>query len=173
MTRQTRIGAERYLAERAAEPGFTEEYEAARRRIDQIDRLVHALDERREALAMTKAELARRASIAPEAVRRLFSAESPNPDDRHPNRTRRQPGLRAGAAQAERGLTAYSSTVRLRSNSALIRSTRRESFGLAADHFGFDYPSMATIDEPPRSSAPRSRTQNRRWFMPPPCTRTS
>ena len=51
----------------------------ARRRVSQIDRLVHALDERREALGMTKAELARRADIAPEAVRRLFSADSPNP----------------------------------------------------------------------------------------------
>lgn len=79
MARLTRTGAERYLAERASEPGFTEEYAAARRRNDQIDRLVHTLDERREALGMTKAELARRADIAPEAVRRLFSADSPNP----------------------------------------------------------------------------------------------
>ncbi len=79
MARPTRTGAERYLAERASEPGFTEEYAAARRRIDQIDRLVHTLDERRKALGMTKAELARRADIAPEAVRRLFSADSPNP----------------------------------------------------------------------------------------------
>jgi len=79
MARPTRTGAERYLAGRAAEPGFEEEYEAARRRIDQIDGLVHALDERRQSLGMTKAELARRADIAPEAVRRLFSADSPNP----------------------------------------------------------------------------------------------
>lgn len=79
MTRQARTGAERYLAERSAEPGFAEKYEAARRRIDQIDRLVSALDERREVLGMTKAELARRADTAPEAVRRLFSVDSPNP----------------------------------------------------------------------------------------------
>ena len=37
------------------------------------------LDERREALGMTKAELARRADITPEAVRRLFIADNPNP----------------------------------------------------------------------------------------------
>lgn len=79
MARPTRTGAERYLAKRAEAPGFTEAYEQARRRIDQIDQLVLALDERREALGMTKAELARRADIAPEAVRRLFSADSPNP----------------------------------------------------------------------------------------------
>lgn len=41
--------------------------------------LILDLDERRDALGMTKAELARRAGIAPEAVRRLFSADSPNP----------------------------------------------------------------------------------------------
>jgi len=75
MTRATRTGAERYLAERAD----AHEYDAARRRIDQIDRLVQALDEHREALGMTKAELARRADLAPEAVRRLLSADSPNP----------------------------------------------------------------------------------------------
>lgn len=79
MARPTRTGAERYLAKRAEAPGFAEAYEQARRRIDQIDQLVLALDERREALGMTKAELARRADIAPEAVRRLFSADSPNP----------------------------------------------------------------------------------------------
>lgn len=79
MKRRTRTGAERYLAALAEEPGFTEAYDEARRRIDQIDSLVNALDERREALGMTKAELARRAEIAPEAIRRLFSAENPNP----------------------------------------------------------------------------------------------
>jgi DNA-binding phage protein len=41
--------------------------------------LVRALDDRRAALGMTKAELARRADLAPEAVRRPFSVDSPNP----------------------------------------------------------------------------------------------
>ncbi|MEO6122316.1 MAG: helix-turn-helix transcriptional regulator [Ilumatobacteraceae bacterium] len=40
---------------------------------------MRALDERRDAVGMSKAELARRSEIAPEAVRRLFSAHSPNP----------------------------------------------------------------------------------------------
>ncbi len=79
VTRPTRTGAERYFAERAEEPGFTDAYNQARRRIDQIDRLVLALDEHRETLGMTKAELARRADLAPEAIRRLFSTDSPNP----------------------------------------------------------------------------------------------
>ncbi len=54
-------------------------YLSARRRIAQVDALVQALDERREQLGLTKAELARRADLAPEAVRRLFSVNAPNP----------------------------------------------------------------------------------------------
>ena len=72
-------GADKYFARRSTEPGYVEAYDAARRKIDQIDRLVRALDSRREALGMTKAELARRADLTPEVVRRLFSADSPNP----------------------------------------------------------------------------------------------
>lgn len=50
-----------------------------RARIDWIDSIVRPFDERREDLHLTKADLARRADMKPEAVRRLFSAESPNP----------------------------------------------------------------------------------------------
>ncbi len=79
MASTTRTGADRYFAGRASEAGYTEAYDEARRRIDAIDRLVQALDDRREELGLTKAELARRAELAPEAVRRLFSVDSPNP----------------------------------------------------------------------------------------------
>lgn len=72
-------GAERYLAEQTRDPEYRDAYEEARRRIDQVDNLVRALDGRREQLGLTKADLARRADLAPEAVRRLFSADSPNP----------------------------------------------------------------------------------------------
>jgi DNA-binding phage protein len=75
----THTGADRYFARRASEPGYAEPYDEARRRVDAIDRLVRALDDRREELGLSKAELARRAELAPEAVRRLFSVESPNP----------------------------------------------------------------------------------------------
>jgi DNA-binding phage protein len=78
MAATTRTGADRYFARRASEPGYAEAYDEARRR-DAIDRLVRALDDRREELGLSKAELARRAELAPEAVRRLFSADSPNP----------------------------------------------------------------------------------------------
>jgi DNA-binding phage protein len=74
-----RTGAERYLEARLSDPEYRAAYERARQRIDQIDRVIRALDERREELKLSKAELARRAEMPPEAVRRLFSAERPNP----------------------------------------------------------------------------------------------
>lgn len=72
-------GAERYLARRLLDPEYREAYEEARDRIDQIDSVIHALDARREELQLTKADLARRAGVKPEAIRRLLSAEKPNP----------------------------------------------------------------------------------------------
>jgi DNA-binding phage protein len=74
-----RTAAERYLADRLRDPDYRAEYTRARRQIDQIDAVVRALDARRQTLELTKAELARRAGMKPEAVRRLFAAESPNP----------------------------------------------------------------------------------------------
>jgi DNA-binding phage protein len=79
MVEKPRTGAERYLAQQQEDPEYRSVYDEARRRIDQVDAIVRALDDRREALGFTKAELARRAHLAPEAVRRLFSVDSPNP----------------------------------------------------------------------------------------------
>jgi DNA-binding phage protein len=79
LTHLSRAGVSNGAAARLAEPGYGEASDEARRRVDAIDRLVRALDERREEIGLSKAELARRAEIAPEAVRRLFSADSPNP----------------------------------------------------------------------------------------------
>lgn len=72
-------GAERYLEGRMRDPRYRGAYERSRSRIEQVDRIVRALDARRQELHLSKAELARRAEMAPEAVRRLFSAERPNP----------------------------------------------------------------------------------------------
>jgi DNA-binding phage protein len=72
-------GAERYLAGRLEDPDYRQAFEEARQRIDQIDTVIRALDVRRGELGLTKAELARRAGVKPEAIRRLFSAEKPNP----------------------------------------------------------------------------------------------
>jgi DNA-binding phage protein len=77
--KEARTGAERYLAGRLEDDGYRQAYGAARERIDQIDSVIRALDARREELHLSKAELARRAGMKPEAVRRLFSADRPNP----------------------------------------------------------------------------------------------
>lgn len=74
-----RTGAERYLEGRLSDPEYREAYDRARHRIAQIDNVIRALDAQRERLNLSKAELARRADMPPEAVRRLFSAERPNP----------------------------------------------------------------------------------------------
>jgi len=75
----SRTGAERYLARRLEDPEYRQAYEEARERIEQIDSVIRTLDVRREELHLTKADLARRAGVKPEAIRRLFSAETPNP----------------------------------------------------------------------------------------------
>lgn len=72
-------GAQRYFKQRAAEQGYSQAYANARNRAEAIDRLVTALDSRRKDLGLSKAELARRAELAPEIVRRLFTAEQANP----------------------------------------------------------------------------------------------
>lgn len=79
MAADRKTGAEKYLAGRMKDPAYRAAYDAAKRRIAQVDALVQALDDRREQLGITKAELARRADLAPEAVRRLFSVDAPNP----------------------------------------------------------------------------------------------
>ena len=75
----TQTGAEQYFADQMRDPDYRRAYKAARSRIARIDALVRSLDARRRARGMTKAELARAADMSPEAVRRLFTMESPNP----------------------------------------------------------------------------------------------
>ncbi len=75
-----RTGAQRYFDTRAAgSEEYREALEDARSRIDAVDRVVRALDERRKALGLSKAELARRAGMRPEVVRRLLGAGPTNP----------------------------------------------------------------------------------------------
>ena len=76
---EPRTGAERYLARRLEDPEYRAAYEQARERIDQVDAVIQALDDRRVEFNISKAELARRAGVKPESIRRLFSAETPNP----------------------------------------------------------------------------------------------
>jgi DNA-binding phage protein len=76
---QARTGAERYLAKKLDDSEYRAAYEQAKERIDKIDIVIRALDERRAELNLTKADLARLAGVKPEAIRRLFSSEHPNP----------------------------------------------------------------------------------------------
>lgn len=72
-------GAERYFRERQQDLSYAAAYRDARRRIDDVDRIVRTIDERRVALGLTKAELARRVGTRPESLRRLLSARQANP----------------------------------------------------------------------------------------------
>ncbi len=71
-----RTGAQRYFETQRADPGTSREAAAT---VGAIDELVRSMDARREALGLSKAELARRAGLPPETVRRLFTMRSPNP----------------------------------------------------------------------------------------------
>lgn len=72
-------GAERYFEARGENTEYRDAYERARSSIDEVDQIVGAIEERRVALGLSKAELARRVGVAPESVRRLLSAEHANP----------------------------------------------------------------------------------------------
>ncbi len=76
----SRTGAEQYFADQMMrDPQYRRAYKASRNRIDRIDALVRSIDECRRDRGMSKADLARAAGMPPEAVRRLFTMESPNP----------------------------------------------------------------------------------------------
>lgn len=70
----------RYVAKRRATSAeFDGEYLAAKMEIAAIDAIMNTLDDARKDSSLSKAELARRAGLGPEAVRRLFTAEHINP----------------------------------------------------------------------------------------------
>lgn len=79
MPRTRKTGFDKFLDEQMAQPSFAKDYKQARTEIDAIDQLVRSLDNAREQLGMSKADLARAISAKPEIVRRLFTAEAPNP----------------------------------------------------------------------------------------------
>jgi ribosome-binding protein aMBF1 (putative translation factor) len=59
---------------------YSHGYDQAAIEIAQVDELIRQLDEARERLGMSKAELAREIGKNPQVVRRLFSAEGRNPE---------------------------------------------------------------------------------------------
>jgi len=74
MTTHPKTSFDQYFEKQMEDPAFAEGYAKARREIDAIDNLIRALDDQRIDYGLTKAELARRADVNPEMVRRLFSA---------------------------------------------------------------------------------------------------
>ena len=61
------------------DPEFREEFLRQHARALTLDRIVNALEERRECLGVSKADLARHLQGSPPAVRRLLTATNPNP----------------------------------------------------------------------------------------------
>jgi DNA-binding phage protein len=84
------------------DPEFRTAYERARARIDAIDQLVRTLDAERAAQKIPKAELARRMGVPPEAVRRLFSTDRPNPTMKTVVAAAEALGLKVQAVPAEK-----------------------------------------------------------------------
>jgi ribosome-binding protein aMBF1 (putative translation factor) len=71
---------ERRRAQRMADPEFRAAYERAAREIEQTDQIIRALDELRDDLGISKAELARRINRNASSIRRLFTASSARPE---------------------------------------------------------------------------------------------
>lgn len=61
------------------DPEFRDEFLRQRARTLTLDRIVSRLEERRESLGVSKAELARHLQGSPPAVRRLLTTTNPNP----------------------------------------------------------------------------------------------
>jgi len=70
---------EQYRAKGLADPEFSALYAQKRAEIDAIDTILSHIEERREELGLTKADLARLVGARPESVRRLLAARSSNP----------------------------------------------------------------------------------------------
>jgi DNA-binding phage protein len=74
-----KTGAERYFDTQRESPEYERAYQEASGIVRAIDELVRSIDLRRQERGLSKAELARQAGLPPEAVRRLFTMQSPNP----------------------------------------------------------------------------------------------
>lgn len=68
-----------YLEKRLAEPDFGALYDVYKSEIDTIDGILAAMEERRVALGLSKADLACLIGKQPASVRRIFSGASSNP----------------------------------------------------------------------------------------------
>lgn len=74
-----RKNAKPFFDQMSVDSGYARMYEDESRRIRAFDDVIRSLDKRREELGLSKADLARQARMAPEAMRRLFSQQHKNP----------------------------------------------------------------------------------------------
>lgn len=72
-------GFDRYVATRMKSKTFADAHAQATAEISATDAIVRKIDEARDRAQITKAVLARRAGMSPEAVRRLLTAQDVNP----------------------------------------------------------------------------------------------
>ncbi|HEX3346076.1 MAG TPA: hypothetical protein VHS09_15945 [Polyangiaceae bacterium] len=70
---------DRYVDEQKKNPVFAAEYERAGVEIRAIDDFIRRVDAARVKLGMSKADLARKVSTTPEAMRRLLTSPDANP----------------------------------------------------------------------------------------------
>lgn len=79
MPRRPKTAFDRYVSAQMRDAEFAKELASSRAEVDFVDRIVRALDERRVAIGLSKAELAKRVGMKAELIRRLFTASEPNP----------------------------------------------------------------------------------------------
>jgi DNA-binding phage protein len=93
-TKRRKTAFDRYVATRRKNSReFAGEYKRAKVEINQTDAIMRELDKERARVKMTKAELARRAGMPEETVRRLFTADGVNPELTTVNRLAAQLGF--------------------------------------------------------------------------------
>ena len=96
-------GFERRKATLLSTPEGRAAWDAAGREIDQVVAVLARIDERRAALGMSKAELARRVDRDASTVRRVFTAGGVNPELSFVAQLADAVGLRIIAVEAEPG----------------------------------------------------------------------
>lgn len=79
MPSKRKTAFDRYLNERLTDEEFARDYSEAQAEINTIDQIIRHLDDARKELNLSKADLARKIGARPEIVRRLLTAEDPNP----------------------------------------------------------------------------------------------
>jgi len=93
MAARRKTAFDRYVDRRMKSRTFAEAHRRAKAEIDATDAIVRRLDAARQRAHMTKAELARRAEMPEETIRKLLTAGGVNPTVNTINRLAAQLGL--------------------------------------------------------------------------------